>query len=123
MGCGVWGAASSPVRAGGKCLRVRELTALVPQGREAGVPGVGSLGRTACSPLSYGLVEQGGDVLFLVPVGRTEHHHPVLEERASRVSGRTEAEGLLPGRGAHLPEGRRGPGTYAGQAHTLMESA
>lgn len=55
------------------------------------MPGVGSLGRTACSPLSYGLVEQGGDVLFLVPVGRAEHHHPILEERASRVNGRTEA--------------------------------
>lgn len=27
---------------------------------------------------SYGLVEQGGDILLLVPVGGTEHHHSVL---------------------------------------------
>lgn len=27
---------------------------------------------------SYRLVEEGGDILLLVPVGRTEHHHSIL---------------------------------------------
>lgn len=28
--------------------------------------------------ISYGLVEQGGDILFLVPLSCTEHHHTIL---------------------------------------------
>lgn len=46
----------------------------------------------ACCPvahgwliLSYGLVEEGGDVLFLVPMGRTEHHHSILDRECIEV--------------------------------------
>lgn len=28
--------------------------------------------------ISYGLVEQGGDILFLVPVSCAEHHYAIL---------------------------------------------
>lgn len=34
---------------------------------------------------SYGLVQQGGDVLFLVPVGRTKHHHSILDGECVEV--------------------------------------
>ena len=34
---------------------------------------------------SYGLVQQGGHILFLVPVGRAEHHHSILREREEMI--------------------------------------
>lgn len=50
---------------------------------------------TACHPCgpwlplipSYRLVEEGGDILFLVPVCCTEHHHSILRGRKGPESG------------------------------------
>lgn len=38
--------------------------------------------------VSYRLVEQGGDILFLVPMGCTEHHHTILRGRNDESQGR-----------------------------------
>lgn len=34
---------------------------------------------------SYGLVQQRGDILFLVPVGRAEDHHSILDRECVEV--------------------------------------
>lgn len=72
---------------------MRNLQSLPSAGKHARVERGGadcSLGPTAPSS-SYGLVQQGSDILLLVPVGRAEHHDSILRKRAETVKGRSES--------------------------------
>jgi hypothetical protein len=77
-----------------KCLRKCEMRNSVHSSSRKhahGEPGDASCpwGPPSAPSSSYGLIQQGGDVFFLVPVGCAEHHHSILRKRVGRIEGRT----------------------------------